>query len=162
MVVTANAPIVAERAMYFPGPAGIGWLEAHNSPGTTETGTVWAVAGGEMGGANGAQTFVLIANTSNFAGRARVTVLREGGTPLVKEIELQPDSRQNVNIGDYPEFAPVANSRFGVLIESLNRRQRRRRSSSSARRIRTTPTERSGRPVRTPSRARSSSLADRS
>ena len=73
-----------------------------------------------MGGANGAQTFVLIANTSNFSGRARVTVLREGDTPLVKEIDLQPDSRQNVNIGDYPEFAPVANARFGVLIESLN------------------------------------------
>jgi hypothetical protein len=106
--------------MYWPGPAGIGWLEAHNSPGTTETGTVWAIAGGEMGGANGAQTFVLIANTSNFAGRARVTVLREGGTPLVKEIDLQADSRQNVNIGDHPEFAPVANARFGVLIESLN------------------------------------------
>jgi hypothetical protein len=119
MEVTATVPIVAERAMYWPGPSGSGWLEAHNSPGTTETGTVWAIAGGEMGGANGAQTFVLIANTSNFAGSVRVTVLREGGTPLVKLLDLLPDSRQNVNIGDYPEFAPVANSRFGVLIESL-------------------------------------------
>jgi hypothetical protein len=105
--------------MYFPGPSGSGWLEAHNSPGTTETGTVWAIAGGEMGGPNAAQTFVLIANTSTFAGSARVTVLREGGAPLVKVIDLLADSRQNVNIGDYPEFAAVANSRFGVLIESL-------------------------------------------
>ena len=119
MVVDADVPIVAERAMYWPGPSGSGWLEAHNSPGTTETGTVWAIAGGEMGGANATQTFVLIANTSNFAGSARVTVLREGATPLVKVVDLLPDSRQNVNIGDYPEFAPVANSRFGVLIESL-------------------------------------------
>ena len=90
MVVDADAPIVAERAMYFPGPSGSGWLEAHNSPGTTETGTVWAIAGGEMGGPNATQTFVLIANTSNFAGSARVTVLREGGTPLVKVIDLLP------------------------------------------------------------------------
>ena len=119
MRVRATSPIVAERSMYWPGPSGSGWLEAHNSPGTTETGTVWAIAGGEMGGGNGAQTFVLIANTSNFAGSARVTVLREGNTPLVKVIDLLPDSRQNVNIGDYPEFAAVANGRFGVLIESL-------------------------------------------
>jgi glucose/arabinose dehydrogenase len=119
MVVDADAPIVAERAMYFPGPSGSGWLEAHNSPGTTETGTVWAIAGGEMGGPNATQTFVLIANTSTFAGSARVTVLREGGTPLVKVVDLLPDSRNNVNIGEYPEFAAVANSRFGVLIESL-------------------------------------------
>jgi glucose/arabinose dehydrogenase len=119
MVVEAATPIVAERAMYWPGPSGSGWQEAHNSPGTTETGTVWAIAGGEMGGANGTQTFVLIANTSNFPGQARVTVLREGATPLVEVIDLLPDSRQNVNIFDYPVFAPVANSRFGVLIESL-------------------------------------------
>jgi hypothetical protein len=119
MVVEAPAPIVAERAMYWPGPSGSGWLEAHNSPGTTETGTVWAIAGGEMGGPNAANTFVLIANTSSFQGSVRVTVLREGATPLVKILDVLPDSRQNVNIADYPEFAPVANSRFGVLIESL-------------------------------------------
>jgi glucose/arabinose dehydrogenase len=119
MVIEATAPIAAERAMYWPGPFASNWLEAHNSPGTTETGTVWAIAGGEMGGPNGAQTFVLIANTSPFAGRARITVLREGGTPLVKEIDLRPDSRENVNIGDYDEFDAVANGRFGVLIESL-------------------------------------------
>ena len=120
MVVDADAPIVAERAMYFPGPFASDWLEAHNSPGTTETGTVWAIAGGEMGGANFTQTFVLIANTSTFAGSARITVLREGGlTPLVKVVDLLPDSRNNVNIGEFPEFAAVANSRFGVLIESL-------------------------------------------
>jgi glucose/arabinose dehydrogenase len=119
MVVEATSPIVAERAMYFPGPAGSGWQEAHNSPGTTETGTVWAIAGGEMGGAYSANTFVLIANTSAFAGQARITVLREGAAALVKVVDLDPNSRNNVNIIDYPEFAPVANSRFGVLIESL-------------------------------------------
>jgi glucose/arabinose dehydrogenase len=119
MIVESDVPIVAERAMYFPGPSGSGWLEAHNSPGTTETGTVWAVAGGEMGGPNATTTFVLIANTSNFAGSARITVLREGGTPLVKVVDLPANSRNNVNIAEYPEFAAVANSRFGVLIESL-------------------------------------------
>jgi len=118
-VVESPAAIVAERAMYWPGPSGSGWQEAHNSPGTTETGTVWAIAGGEMGGANATNTFVLIANTSVFQGSVRITVLREGATPLVKIVDVLPNSRNNVNIADYPEFAPVANSRFGVLIESL-------------------------------------------
>ena len=57
--------------MYWPPD----WAEAHNTPGATETGTVWAVAGGEEGGTFNAQTYVLIANTSTFAGTARVTVL---------------------------------------------------------------------------------------
>ncbi len=105
--------------MYWPGPSGDGWLEAHNSAGATETGTAWTVAGGEQGGAYQAQTFVLIANTSAFPGTARVTVLREGGTPLVREFPLAADSRTNVGIGEYQEFAAVANGRFGVLVESV-------------------------------------------
>ena len=120
MVVDSDVAVVAERSMYWPGPPGDGWLEAHNSAGATETGTAWTVAGGEQGGAYQAQTYVLIANTSAFAGTARLTVLRENGTPLVLELPLAADSRTNVGIGDFPEFAAVAaNSRFGVLVESL-------------------------------------------
>ncbi len=44
MVVDADVAIIAERSMYWPGPPGDGWLEAHNSAGATETGTAWAVA----------------------------------------------------------------------------------------------------------------------
>jgi glucose/arabinose dehydrogenase len=119
MVVDSDVAIVAERSMYWPGPSGEGWLEAHNSAGATETGTAWTVAGGEQGGVSQAQTYVLIANTSAFAGTARVTVLREGGTPLVLELPIQADSRTNVGIGDFQELAAAANSRFGVLVESL-------------------------------------------
>jgi hypothetical protein len=61
----------------------------------------------------------LIANTSAFAGTARVTVLREGGTPLVLEVPLAADSRTNVGIGEFEAFAAAANSRFGVLVESI-------------------------------------------
>ena len=153
MVVDADVPIVAERSMYWPGPSGEGWLEAHNSAGATETGTAWTVAGGEQGGASQAQTYVLIANTSAFAGTARVTVMREGGTPLVRDVTLPADSRTNVGIGEFPEFAPALNSRFGVLVESLGGTRRRpRRSSSSARRIRTTPPAPCGAPAATRSR----------
>jgi hypothetical protein len=80
---------------------------------------MWAVSGGEEGGAYGAQTYVLIANTSNFAGSARVTVLRENGTPLTITLPLPANSRTNVPIGLMPGFEAVANARFGVLVESL-------------------------------------------
>jgi hypothetical protein len=114
-VVDSDVPIVAERSMYWPSD----WSDAHNTPGATETGTVWAVAGGEEGGASNAQTYVLIANTSAFAGTARVTVLRENGAPLTHEVTLEANSRTNVPIGPTPEFAAAIGTRFGVLVESL-------------------------------------------
>jgi hypothetical protein len=114
-VVDSDVPVVAERSMYWPPD----WVEAHNSPGATETGTTWVVAGGQEGGPFGAQTYVLIANTSAFAGLARVTVLQEGGAPLVKDFPLPPNSRTNVPVGAIPEFGAVASAHYGVLVESM-------------------------------------------
>ncbi len=115
-IVESDVPVIAERSMYWPQGD---WTEAHNSPGATETGTVWAVAGGEEGGPFAAQTYVLIANTSNFAGSARITVLRESGMPLTVTLPLPANSRTNVPIGMTPGFEAVANGRYGVLVESL-------------------------------------------
>jgi hypothetical protein len=115
VVDSPTVPIVAERSMYWPKD----WTEAHNSPGATETGTLWAVAGGEEGGNFGAQTYVLIANTSTFAGTARVTVLQESGAPLTLDVPLAASSRTNVAIGSTAAFSAVVGSRFGVLVQSL-------------------------------------------
>ena len=75
---TNGVPIVVERAMWWPAP-GSNWQEAHNSPGEIVTGTRWAMAEGESGGPQGKQTYILIANTSTFAGTARVLLLFEDG-----------------------------------------------------------------------------------
>lgn len=114
-VVDSDVRIVAERSMYWPHD----WTEAHNSPGATETGTMWSVAGGQEGGAFAAQSYVLIANTSNFAGTARVTVLQEGSAPISMDFPLPANSRTNVPIGTIGAFAPVIDAHYGVLIESL-------------------------------------------
>jgi hypothetical protein len=115
-VVTAtnSVPIVVERAMWW--PAGFSWQEAHNSPGEIVTGTRWAVAEGESGGAQGTQTFLLIANTSTFAGSARVLLLFEDGTTAERVFSLPANSRTNVFVGG--EFPAAANRRYGALIES--------------------------------------------
>src|SRR5262249_54467101 len=96
---TNGVPIIVERTMWW--PAGGPWIEAHNSAGSTSTGTRWAVADGEIGGPFNTQTFLLIANTSAFAGRVRVTLLYEDGSPaLAHDIAVLPQSRQTIPIAN--------------------------------------------------------------
>jgi hypothetical protein len=116
---TNDVPIVVERTMWWPGPsvAANFWTEAHNSAGATVTGTRWALAEGEVGGASGAETFILIANPSSTAGQARVTLHFEDGTSVEKLVSLLPRSRTNVSVAT--EFPAAANRRFASLIESL-------------------------------------------
>jgi uncharacterized protein (TIGR03437 family) len=114
--VTNGVPIIVERAMWWPGD-GNSWHEAHNSAGATVTGTAWALAEGEVGGAAGRETYVLIANTSSTAGQARVTLMFEDGTNVAKPFDLAATSRTNVAMAaDFPESA---GKRFGVLVESI-------------------------------------------
>jgi hypothetical protein len=114
---TNGIPILVERAMWWPGGAPT-WHEAHNSAGSRQTGTRWAVATGEAGGANNAETYVLVANTSALDGEARVTLLFEdGATPLSQTIAVLATSRTNVPVTRF--FPAAAGRRFGVLVESL-------------------------------------------
>jgi hypothetical protein len=115
VTVTNDVPIIVERAMWWPGSPGP-WHEAHNSPGATATGTVWALAAGEEGGDRATQTYILVANTSATAGAATVTLLFEDGTSARKGFALPPNSRTNVAVAsDFPE---AVGRRFGALIES--------------------------------------------
>jgi Tol biopolymer transport system component len=109
---TNGVPVIAERSMFWPQGS---WHEAHNSPGTTVTGTAWALAEGEDGGPRATQTYILVANTSAFAGIARVTLFFEDGTTAAREYPLAANSRTNVPAAAFPG---VANRRFGVLVES--------------------------------------------
>jgi hypothetical protein len=116
---TNGVPIIVERAMWWPGPS-LGpnfWTEAHNSPGATVTGARWALAEGEVGGPQGAETYILIANTSTAGGSARVTLRFEDGTSADRTFTLLPRSRTSVNVS--AEFPVAAGRRFGAVIESL-------------------------------------------
>jgi Tol biopolymer transport system component len=122
--ITSTAPIVVERSMWFPGPAisPTFWTEAHNSPGATATARRWVLADGEAGRERGTQTFVLIANTSATAGRARLTVLVDSPSPLqvpafTKVVDLPANSRTTIPL--HVETA-LQEHRFGVLVESID------------------------------------------
>ena len=64
-----DVPIIVERAMWWPDGR---WYEGHNSPGATTTGTAWALAEGEVGGALGVDTYILLTNTSKEVGTVKV------------------------------------------------------------------------------------------
>ena len=110
---TNGVPIIVERAMWW----GAEWFEAHNSPGSTETGVKWAMAEGQLGGPSNAQTYILIANTSASAGTGQVTLLFEDGTaPVSKSFPLNPNSRRNVDV--YDQFPEARGKTFGAIVQS--------------------------------------------
>jgi hypothetical protein len=114
--VTCSEPIVAERAMWWPGPTAATWHEAHNTFGATSVGTRWASAEGEIGGANRVETYLLIANTSAFDGSATVTVYPESGAPVTRTYALVASSRTNVAVGS--AFGLTGHVRFGAVVTS--------------------------------------------
>lgn len=109
-----SVPVVVERAMWWPGN---NWYEAHNSPGSTVTGTKWALAEGEVGGARGVDTYILLANTSPTTGTVNVTVLLENGTSAERTFPVPANSRFNVDVRT--EFPSTVDKRFGAIVESV-------------------------------------------
>jgi hypothetical protein len=124
IVSTNGVGILVERAMWWPTDA-TQWFEAHNSSGSTQTGTRWAFAEGEVGGANGTETYILIANTSEFTACVSVTLLFEDGPNETPPPGLNcdtgfflipPHSRFNLSVGD---ARPVSRDRrFGAIVQS--------------------------------------------
>jgi hypothetical protein len=113
--VTATLPIVVERAMWWPSP---NWYEAHDSAGAVVTAPTWALAEGQVGGALEAQTYVLIANTSNVGGQVDVTIFFEDDTaPLTQRFDVLPNSRFNVDVAGL--FTAARDQRFATLVQSV-------------------------------------------
>lgn len=111
---TNGVGIVAERAMWWPAGA---WYEGTDAFGATSTGTKWGLAEGEQGGPDGNSTYVLVANTSSFAGRIRVTLLFEDRAEASEEFVLDPTSRTNIQFNGM--LGASQGRRFSTLIESI-------------------------------------------
>ena len=111
--VTSDVPIVSERAMYWAQYPN--WYEAHNAFGVTAIGKKWALGEGRVGGTNGYETYILLANPGTATATVTVTYLREGGLPpIMRTHTVNPASRYNV----VPAADGLSNERFGVLIEA--------------------------------------------
>jgi hypothetical protein len=116
--VVASAPIVAERAQYWPFSADQ-WFEAHDSVGQAEAGTHWGLAEGRVGGPQNHQTYILLADTGTNQAGSFVTVrfIREHGPLVTKQFRLARFGRLTIHVGSaqVPEITVGA---FGVEITS--------------------------------------------
>ncbi len=102
VTVTNGVPIIVERAMWW--PHGQAWFEAHNSAGSTVTGTKWGLGDGEVGFApEETATFILVANTAAVAANSRFNV-----PVLPDEVPESP-----------AHFRVPRGTRFSAVIESL-------------------------------------------
>lgn len=115
--VINDVPVIVERAMWWPGPTAATWHEGHNSAGTLQVGTMWAMADGEQGGSRNAATYVLVANVSAAAATLRATLFFEDGTSLSRSFTVPANSRFNIDIGAH--FPAAYGRRFGTVVESL-------------------------------------------
>jgi subtilisin-like proprotein convertase family protein len=110
--VTANRPIVVERAMYWP-DISLGWQEAHDSFGVTEPGLRWAIAGGRLGGAEGFETYLLLANPNPAPAEVIGLFVKMDGTIATRAYTLAPTSRRNIAVGS--DIAELGAGDFGAI-----------------------------------------------
>ena len=114
---TNGVPVIVERSMWWGNASG--WYEAHNSAGATTTGTRWALAEGEVDRSRGMDTYILVANTSEFPATVKVTLVYESGGSEEKTFspsDIPARSRFNVAASS---FRNAAGQRFGAIVESL-------------------------------------------
>lgn len=117
MSVAADRPVVAERAMYWPGTS-TQWHEAHNSFGVTGTGLRWGLADGCVGGARRVQTYLLLANPDARTALVAVTFLPESGAAFTRTFSVAPTSRFNIELGS--EVPELTGTCFGAVVASTN------------------------------------------
>lgn len=111
--ISASADIIVERSMYWPGAPGP-WHGGHNSVGTTTLGTRLALAEGEVGGADGAQSFVLLANPGATPANVTLTYYREAAASFSVTRAVGARSRLTVSASE----VGLANEKFGVVVTS--------------------------------------------
>jgi hypothetical protein len=122
---TNGVSFVAERVMWFPSPrvTSAFWTDAHASPGVTTAATQWAVADVVDGGDANTQTFLLVANASDFAGRIEVlgiqapywSYLYEGILPAQSRLTLPVRSVLPAQDGT----GPITSRSLGILVRAI-------------------------------------------
>jgi autotransporter-associated beta strand protein len=116
-VVTSDVAIVVERSMYWTGDVAP-WSEAHNSFGTPDLGTHWALAEGRAGGPHHFHSYLLLANPQSTPAQATVTFLPEtGGPPVVQTVEVPPTSRLSLDVNS---IAALQDTSFGIEVQVTN------------------------------------------
>jgi subtilisin-like proprotein convertase family protein len=92
--VTSSLPIIAERAMYLPGPRL--FEGGHASAGVNETSRQWFLAEGATG--SFFETYVLMSNPNSTDAHVTLTYLLPDGTTIPQTIVIAAHSRRTIDI----------------------------------------------------------------
>jgi subtilisin-like proprotein convertase family protein len=114
--IVSDVGIVAERAMYWPAFS-LGWREAHNSFGVTESAMRWGLADGRIGGPRTFQTFVLLANPNPHPAEVDVRFLKTGSVAS-RSYVLAPFSRRSIFVNS--EVPELGDGQFSVDVQVRN------------------------------------------
>jgi hypothetical protein len=114
-VVTADAPIIVERAMYLT-RGGVYFLGGHESAGVTAPATEWFLAEGATGPFF--DTYVLIANPAATEANVAVTYLLPGGGTVEKTYWIDPLSRFSIWVDQ--EDPKLADTGVSTIVRSTN------------------------------------------
>ncbi len=104
--VTADQPIVVERAMYFDRGQG-----GHDTLGTAEPSRTWYLAGGASRA--GFDTWLLLENPGNAPANVRVSFMTDGGQVIAQPVFVLPHARNSLFTDPL-----VPNSVYGMRVES--------------------------------------------
>ncbi|HET6317056.1 MAG TPA: DUF5719 family protein, partial [Chloroflexota bacterium] len=104
--VTADQPIVVERAMYFDRGQG-----GHDTLGTAEPSRTWYLAGGASRA--GFDTWLLLENPGNAPANVRVSFMTDGGLVIAQPLFVLPHARNSLFTDPL-----VPNAVYGMRVES--------------------------------------------
>jgi len=134
ITVTATAPIVAERAMYWGAPSAadpttpvLPWREGHATAGSPVLADTWAFAEGREGedaAGRPYSTFFLLSNPGATAITVKATFVTEDGGGVTSTVVVPARGRANiwpnpaVQVGAGFPFQALAHRRFATFLES--------------------------------------------
>ncbi len=94
-----GVPVVAERAMWWPGPGIDRWVEAHVSGGAPAPALHWVTSDAEVGGERAARTYLLVLNPDPDPADIEVTALFEDGSQVTAGIRAAGRARTTIDLG---------------------------------------------------------------
>jgi hypothetical protein len=111
---TNGVPVIAERAMWWPGPTAATWHEAHVSSGATFATTRWVTADGEVGGERNARTYLLLSNPASIAVDVQIRLFFRDSASPTRTFTVGSNARLNVDVA--ASFPEASGRRFGAEV----------------------------------------------
>lgn len=115
VIARDGVPVVAERAMWWPGPTPAHWLEAHAAPASHVTARRWALPASPAF-VTGADSYLLLANPGDTPGIVTVRLHPAEGPAVERSWWLPATSRTSVWVNyDFPALVRRAHT---TLVEA--------------------------------------------